>query len=123
MVRLPAVIVLVSDFADEGYARALGQLSVRHDVIGVAVGDARERALPARRLAWIEDVETGASRWLDTGSARVREAWAARWRAVDEARRREFRSVGAPLLDVEAGQPWIASLLARHVVTRSAGAR
>ncbi len=120
MLRLPAVIVLVSDFADEGYARALAQLSVRHDVIGVAVGDARERVLPVRRLTWVEDVETGASRWLDTSSTRVREAWAERWRRVDESRRREFRSVGAPLIDVEAGEPWVTSLLARHVVARSA---
>lgn len=120
MVRLPAVIVLVSDFADEGYARALGQLSVRHDVIGVAVSDARERVLPAGRLTWVEDVETGASRWIDTSSAGVRQAWARRWRMVDETRRHEFRSVGAPLIDVDAGQPWITSLLARQVVTRSA---
>lgn len=123
MLRLPAVVVLISDFADEGYGRALGQLSVRHDVVGVAVGDARERELPARRLVWTEDVETGATRWLDTSSARVREAWASRWQRVGEARRREFRGVGAPLIEVEAGQPWLASVLARHVTTRSAVAR
>jgi uncharacterized protein (DUF58 family) len=123
MLRLPAVVVLISDFADEGYGRALGQLSVRHDVVGVAVGDARERELPARRLVWTEDVETGATRWLDTSSARVRQAWASRWQRVGEARRREFRGVGAPLIEVEAGQPWLASLLARHVPTRSAVAR
>lgn len=120
LLRLPAVVVLVSDFADEGYAPALAQLSVRHDLIGVAVGDPRERVLPARRLARIDDVETGAVRWIDTSSARVRAAWAARWRAVDEARRREFRGVGAPLIDVDAGSPWISTLLARHVTTRSA---
>jgi uncharacterized protein (DUF58 family) len=120
MLRLPSVIVLVSDFADQGYGRALARLSVRHDVIGVAVGDARERELPSRRLVWTEDVETGETRWLDTSSARVRAAWAQRWRRVDETRRREFRGVGAPLVDVEAGQPWVASVLARHLVARSA---
>lgn len=120
LLRLPAVIVLVSDFADEGYGPALARLAARHDVVGVAVGDARERALPARRLARIEDVETGASRWIDTGDATVREAWAARWRRVDQTRRREFRGVGAPLLDVDTGQPWLDTLLARHVTTRSA---
>ncbi len=123
MLRLPAVVVLVSDFADDGYGPALARLSVRHDVIGVAVGDARERQLPARRLAWVRDVETGAARWLDTASARVREAWAARWQRVDETRRIEFGRVGAPLIGVETGQPWITSLMARHVTTRSAVVR
>lgn len=120
LLRLPAVVVLVSDFADEHYAPALGQLSERHDVIGIAVGDPRERELPARRLAHVEDVETGHVRWLDTSSARVREAWTARWQAVDHARRHAFRTVGAPLVDVDTRQPWMPSLLARPVMTRSA---
>ena len=120
LLRLPAVVVVISDFADEDFSAALGRLSVRHDLIGVRVGDRRERELPSRRLAWIEDVETGASRWIDTSSARVREAWAARWRSIEQAGRRGFRTVGAPLLEIEAGQPWMTSLLARHVTTRSA---
>lgn len=120
LLRLPAVVVLISDFADEDFAPALGRLSVRHDLIGVRIGDRRERELPPRRLAWIEDAESGASRWIDTSSARVREAWAARWRRVEENGRRNFRTVGAPLLEIEAGQPWMTSLLARHVTTRSA---
>jgi uncharacterized protein (DUF58 family) len=123
LLRLPAVVILVSDFADEGYDRALARLSVRHDLVGVAVGDPRERELPARRLARLEDVETGASRWLDTSSARVRDAWTARWRAVDDARRHAFRSVGAPLLDVDTHQPWLEVLLGRQVATRSELAR
>jgi uncharacterized protein (DUF58 family) len=120
LLRLPAVVVLISDFADEDFAPALGRLSVRHDLIGVRIADRRERELPSRRLAWIEDVETGASRWIDTSSARVRAAWAERWRRVEANGRRNFRTVGAPLLEVEAGQPWMTSLLARHVTTRSA---
>ena len=120
LLRLPAVVVLISDFADEDFASGLGRLSVRHDLIGVAVGDRRQRTLPPRRLAWVEDVETGAARWLDTSSATVREAWAARWRTIAETGRRNFRTVGAPLLEIEAGQPWMTSLLARHVTTRSA---
>lgn len=120
MLRLPSVIVVISDFAGESFASALGRLSVRHDLIGVAIGDRRERELPARRLARIEDVETGTSRWIDTSSARVRETWATRWRTIADAGRKNFRTVGAPLLEIEAGQPWLASLLARHVTTRSA---
>jgi uncharacterized protein (DUF58 family) len=120
LLRLPAVVALISDFADEDFSAALGRLSVRHDLIGVRITDERERALPRRRLAWIEDVETGASRWVDTASARVRDAWAARWRTIEASGRRCFRTVGAPLLEVETGQPWMTSLLSRHVTTRSA---
>ncbi|MCL4846867.1 MAG: DUF58 domain-containing protein [Acidobacteria bacterium] len=123
VLRLPAVVILVSDFADDGYDRALARLSVRHDIVGVAVGDPRERELPSRRLARVEDVETGATRWLDTSNVRVRDAWAARWRAIDDARRRAFRSVGAPLVDVDTRQPWLEALLARQVATRSELAR
>lgn len=120
LLRLPAVVVVISDFADEDFAGPLGRLSVRHDVIGVAIRDRRERELPDRRLAWVEDVETGDAHWVDTSSRRVREAWAARWSSIAETARRSFRSIGAPLVEIEAGEPWLHSVLARHVTTRSA---
>ena len=78
-----AIVVLVSDFlvpagAEAETARALRIASQKHDVVAVRLVDPREEALPAVGLLRVVDAETGAPGMVDTSSARVREAFAAR---------------------------------------------
>jgi len=76
--RKRAVVFVISDFlttADTG--RALRLLARRHDVIAVQIVDQATLELPRAGLLHLRDLETGTSRFLDTGSRRVREAWAA----------------------------------------------
>ena len=57
---------------------ALGQLNARHDVACVHLLDSRTRTLPDVGLLALEDAETGEIAEVDTGSASVRAAYAAR---------------------------------------------
>ena len=71
---------LVSDFIDNGdYYRAMSLANHKHDLIAVQVYDKRETQLPDVGLVRMTDVETGAERWVNTGSARVRRAWNRWW--------------------------------------------
>jgi len=76
-----SMVFVVSDFlaGPEGadvMAAALGELNARHDTACVQLVDARERELPDVGVIALEDAETGEIREVDTGSARVRRAFA-----------------------------------------------
>ena len=66
------VVFLVSDFIDHNFEKPLGILARRHDLIAVTVSDPRETVLPDVGLLEVQDVETGATVLVDTGSSDIR---------------------------------------------------
>ena len=98
--RRRAVVFLVTDAFAVLPEHEMRVLSGRHDLVLVRVRDPRSEQLPAAGLLRLRDHETGAERWVDTSSRRVRIAFeqsVARSRAVaDEACRR----AGVDVLDV-----------------------
>ena len=71
---------LISDFLDEkDYYKSLSIANHKHDVIAVQVYDKRESQLPNVGLMKVLDAETGAERWVDTSSRRVRQAYGRWW--------------------------------------------
>jgi uncharacterized protein (DUF58 family) len=89
VLRRRAIVFLLSDFLDEGYAKAFKRTGRRHDLIAVRVGDPREETLPAVGLLEIEDAETGARLLLDSSSRQVRAAYA----ETAQRRRNELRQL------------------------------
>jgi uncharacterized protein (DUF58 family) len=66
--RRRAVIVLVSDFLDDGpWPEVLGSLARRHKVHAVVVHDPLDQGLPGLGLVETVDPETGAHRLLEAG--------------------------------------------------------
>jgi uncharacterized protein (DUF58 family) len=109
------VVFLVSDFltaepleAESG--KQLRVLARRHDLIAVAIGDARERELPDVGLIELEDAETGECVILDTSSPRFRREYAADTRERTERRREFFRSTGIDEVEVLTGQDYVRDL-------------
>ena len=74
---------IVSDFITEaptGAERALIQRTARrHDLLAIRVVDRRDYDLSAMGLTLMRDLETGASRYVDTSSERLREQYAANY--------------------------------------------
>ena len=71
---------LISDFIDShDYSRALSIASNKHDIIAVQVYDKRDSSLPDVGLMRVADLETGAERWINTSSAKVRKAFSKWW--------------------------------------------
>jgi uncharacterized protein (DUF58 family) len=100
MAKRPGLVAIVSDFLDQSLAAALDELAPRHDVVGIAVVDPHEVDLPSAGMLRMRDGETGQSRIVDAGNPRVRSAYAAAWRRLEEERRREFIRVGVPCVEV-----------------------
>lgn len=70
-----SIVLLVSDFMDRNFEAPLRAVSRRHDTIAVHLVDPREMELPSMGLVELTDSETGQNIVVDTGSARVRDAY------------------------------------------------
>lgn len=82
------LIVALGDFLNPEPVPIWRRAARGHDVMALRLVDPREEQLPRARLVAVEDAETGKARIVDSGSARVRHAYA---RAA-RSRREAFRS-------------------------------
>lgn len=74
MLKQRAVVILVSDFFDEGYERSLAVLARKHDVVALELSDPSEREIPSLGLIRVKDAETGEIRIVDFSDSDVRDA-------------------------------------------------
>ena len=93
-----AIVVVLSDFAAEGWERPLRRLGTRHEVIAVTVDDPRERLLPDAGWIELEDQETGRRVLVDSGDAGMRARLAAGAEKRRERRSRALRAAGVEQL-------------------------
>jgi uncharacterized protein (DUF58 family) len=96
MLRRRSIVLVVSDFLDEGYERPLKVLAQRHDAVAVHVTDPREEELPPLGLVDLTDAETGETVVLDARSKRARAAFA-------EAARRQRQATADRLRRAQVG--------------------
>jgi uncharacterized protein (DUF58 family) len=104
-----AVVFLVSDFMDDAsrYEKLLRAAARRHDLVCVPVADPAESFLPDVGLIELKDPETGALELVDTSSARVRRAFAAKAEGDREELTKFFRKTGIDTLDIVTDKPYI----------------
>ena len=106
----PSVLVVISDFITPGWEAELRRVSLRHEVVGVALRDPREEQLPARRLVQLRDAESGTSRWVDSASAAVRGAYARFWVDLRARRRLAFERGQSPFIELDIHEPYLPVL-------------
>ena len=112
VLRRRSVLFVVSDFMTSGYRSALGRLARKHDVIAVQLVDPRERELPDAGLMTLKDPESGAWRYVDTGSETVRSAFRDRMAEFDLDLERALRERGADLVRLQTDRSYAEPLLA-----------
>lgn len=66
LIKKRAVIVVISDFIDEGYERSLKAMAERHDLVAIQLTDPRESALPSLGIIPVYDKEKGKTTWVNT---------------------------------------------------------
>ncbi len=79
-----SLVLILSDFRAEAWARPLGELARKHDAVAVRISDRSDLELPRAGSFFAADPETGAQAWLPLGSPAYRE----RWRSGGRARRK-----------------------------------
>lgn len=121
-----AIIFVMSDFNDAGFAEPLRMMAKKHDVIAIVVDDPAERELPNMGLVDLHDPETGEVATVDTGSARFRQAFAQAMAKRRERREAELRQAGVDRVDVSTNSDFIKPLAAyfrSRVAGRGSGGR
>lgn len=77
VIKKRSIAFLISDLMDDRYDDALKIANRKHDLVVLRTTDPRESELPSMGLVRFVDPETGESRWVNTGSKRIREHYRA----------------------------------------------
>ena len=117
-----ALVAVVSDFrGPRNWQRPLAELTARHEVLAIEVGDPREQELPDVGDLWLVDPETGGRLRVDTGRRRLRERFAVAAAAERAEVAAEIRATGADHAVLSTASDWLRELarsLARREVRR-----
>jgi uncharacterized protein (DUF58 family) len=66
LIKKRSIIIVISDFIDEGYERTLKALAEKHDVVAIQVTDPRETHLPSLGIIPVYDKEEDKTTWVNT---------------------------------------------------------
>lgn len=104
---------LMSDFIDShDYRQSMTIANKKHDLAAIQVFDRRDASLPDVGLVRMRDLETGADRWVDTSSARVRKTYEAAWYQQRQKLSTTVNACGVDLVSVATDEDYVKSLLA-----------
>ena len=65
-IKRRSVVIVISDFIDEGYLTNFKSLARRHDVVAIQLQDNRETSLPSLGIIPVLDKESGKTIWVNT---------------------------------------------------------
>lgn len=104
---------LISDFIDKGsFKDALTIANRKHDMVAIQVYDRRETELPSVGLLKVRDAETGAERWVDSSSLKVREAYVNWWNHRQEEMNDSFKKCRVDSVSVRTEDDYVKALIA-----------
>ncbi|MBD5228155.1 MAG: DUF58 domain-containing protein [Bacteroides sp.] len=103
---------VISDFIDtHDYSQSMMIANRKHEVAAIQVYDGRDAKLPDVGLIKLRDMETGADRWLDTGSKRVRAAWERAWYDRQQWLSTTTAKCGVDFVSVTTTEDYVRALL------------
>ena len=86
--------------------------SRKHDLTAIQVYDKRETNIPNVGLMKVEDAETGAVKWVNTGSANVRNAYKKWWYERQLAMNDTMMRCNVDVASVATDEDYAKSLMA-----------
>lgn len=103
---------LISDFIDSSdYRKPLSIACNKHDVMALQVYDKRDSRLPDVGLMQISDLESGATRWIDTSSGKVRKAYDKWWYDRQQAMSVALHSSRVDYSSVATDEDYVVALM------------
>lgn len=110
-IKRRSVVILISDFIDEGYFHNMKSLARRHDLVIVQISDKRETRLPKLGIIPIEDKESRRTMWVNTSFGDFREKVVKRY----ESRKQELdmfsRKHQINFISVDTDEDYVPKLL------------
>lgn len=104
---------MISDFIDgHDYSSALNLARNKHDIMAIQVYDKRDANIPSIGLMRISDLETGETRWIDTSSSKVRQAYARWWYDSQQVMSETLKRARVNYVSVATDEDYVKSLMA-----------
>ena len=94
------------------YEEAMKVAVNRHDLSVIRVSDPREKALPNMGLVHAKDAETGASRWVNTASRKVRSAYGEWYRNATRQADKVLLRYQVDRVDIGTQEDYVRGLMA-----------
>ena len=112
VIKKRCVTFMLSDFIDENdYKNALTIANRKHDIVAIQVYDRRLSELPDVGLMKVRDAETGHEQWIDTSSAKLRNAHHVWWKERQALLSETFTKCNVDSVSVRTDQDYVKSLL------------
>lgn len=103
---------LISDFiANDDYRQPLTIACNKHDVMALQVYDRRDSKLPDVGLMRVADLESGATRWIDTSSAKVRKAYDKWWYDRQQSMSTTLRYAHVDYVSIATDEDYVKALM------------
>ncbi len=104
---------MISDFIDShDYYKALTIANNKHDVTAIQVYDKRDAQLPDVGLMRVVDLETGADRWVNTSSAKVRQTFNKWWYERQQTMIERFNRSRVEHASITTDEDFVKALIA-----------
>jgi uncharacterized protein (DUF58 family) len=111
VIRKRCTAFILSDFMAPPFVEALRIASGKHDLVVLNISDRREKEIPDVGFMRVADPETGAEKWIDTSSAKIRKDYTDQWKQHDETVSNAFISCGVDAATVSTGEDYIKPLI------------
>ena len=112
VIKKRCVTFMLSDFIDENdYKNAMTIANRKHDIVAIQVYDRRLAELPDVGLMKVRDAETGHEQWIDTSSAKLRNAHHTWWKERQALLSETFTKCNVDSVSVRTDQDYVKSLL------------
>ena len=105
-----SIAFVMSDFLTDKYEDNLRVIGSKHDVIGLKVYDKMDMELPAIGLLQLQDLETGKTKWVDSGNAMVQYNYQQHFLQQSELAKNIFKKAGAALLHLRTDEDYVKIL-------------
>ena len=103
---------IISDFIDKhDYYQALSIANNKHDVAAIQVYDKRDSQLPNVGLMRVVDMETGADRWVNTSSNKVRQTFNKWWYERQQTMIERFNKCRVSHTSVATDEDYVKALM------------
>lgn len=109
-VKQKSIAFILSDFMVEDYDDSLRVAGNRHDVTGIKVYDKMDMNLPEIGMVQVQDMETGATKWIDTNDKMVQYNYHQQFMTNEENCRLSFLKSGADLLYLRTDEDYVRIL-------------
>lgn len=104
---------LISDFIDEhDFSQALTIASGKHDISAIQVYDRRDTQLPDVGFMRVQDLETGADRWIDTSSESTRRHYNRWWYERHQSAMTTMKRCNVDFAGIATDEDFVKALMA-----------